>query len=101
MASILSISWLDWISTVLFTCLFVHGVCTINFMSKKTPWPRKIGYTVFTVGSFGSAIVPVYGMENIYISNLLVAAGLALVHGYQAGRRWASNHQKQSCTQGS
>ena len=89
-----SIPVLDIVTTMLFACLFVHGVCTINFMTKRTPWPRRLGYILFTIGSFAAAIAPIYGMGHLYAANLLIGCGMLLTQGYTTVRRWVVNTRR-------
>lgn len=91
-----SFGYLDWMHFVLAIYLFIHGICTLNFMSKRTPIPRRLGYSIFTVGAFSMLLAPVYGVYHPSAGETLMCLGLVIYYGYSNIVLWRYNARKLS-----
>lgn len=75
--------------TLLFSLyLFIHGVCTLNFMSIRTALPERIGYSLFTVGVFAALISPLFMSRTPSVSEVLVLGGMVLFNASRTARMW-------------
>lgn len=81
---------LDWLNMTFCVGLFIHGVCVINLMTRKTPFVRRLGYSIFTVGVFASIMGPIYGMHHASPVDVLVSSGLLVYHIHMSVRRGIS-----------
>ena len=91
MTSTIELSLTCWVYIILAVYLFVHGVCVLNFMSSRTPYPQRLGYSIFTVGVAAAALGPLYGYVEPRPSEILILAGLAAYHTHRAIRIWRIN----------
>ena len=91
MTGTIELSLACWAYMALAAYLFVHGVCVLNFMTKRTPVPQRLGYSLLTVGVGAAMIGPLYGYYEPHPSELLVYFGLSVYHTSRAIRIWRVN----------
>lgn len=85
------IGLLGWAYLVFTVYLFIHGVCTLNLMTVKTPLAQRIGYTMFTVGVFSAALALFSDPHEPTFAEISVFFGLSIYHAYRASRLWRAN----------
>ena len=67
------------LNTVITIGIFIHGVCTINQMSKQTPFIHVISFAFLTVGAFAVFLGTVYGKMSNEPPEVLMNLGVLII----------------------
>lgn len=82
------------VSTVVWSYLFIQGVCLLNHMSKRTPLSQRLGYVVFTVSSFALLIGPFFCIATISWAEVGIGLGLALFRSHRLLLVWRKRYHQ-------
>lgn len=81
-------------SAIVWSYLFIHGVCTLNLMNRKTHLLQRLGYICFTMGAFTLLIGPYFGLHRPCWAEVGFGAGLVLFHSKHAYYVWRKGYRK-------